>query len=380
MNNWKNGIKNKTFNDFYKFCDNITKSYLVDNKPFSEKYFLVDKNGQFENNAEEFEKYSLNNCVDILKETLKENKKRILFYRLNKEKIDEKKEPIIKNSNKSVFFPFTYKEEYLKEENRAVLDIANEILICLVLNKGLNEPGLIYNNIDDGPIKGKISYFPGTEKLEKQNIKKFFESGAFRKLLNNLKKEIKGSSKDKFIQEKINYFKNTLLDNMENSLKNGQEKMKNYIEHLEKIKKIDKLTRDHITDQEQSQGSLKGLLNLMHCADTIIKYDEKYLIERKKKINKADKEAFENQKRLTEAINTRTKEDIRNNVIDGEPKKVFHEKLDLLIKELNEQIANFNKYIEEIGKIKKQANSLKVENIKEALRSIEEKKFSEMNK
>ncbi len=375
----KNAIKNNMWKDFYLFADNITKSYLADNKPFSEKYFLVDKNGQFENNAEEFEEYCINNCGEILKETLKENKKRIIIHKLNKEKINEKENTFRVIPDKKLFFPITYNKKFMKEVNDATMDITNEIIIDCLLNEGLKETGLIYESIKDYPIKGNFSYLYKTE-MEKQNIIDFFEKGMFKNLLKNLLKEIEGNSKDEYIKSKIKYFKDTLLENVENSLKKDKETVQEYIEYLEKIKNIENLTRDNITEQRKTEISLFKTLGSIQCAETLIKISEKELNEIEKNRDNETKEMFEKAKNLREAINARTKDDMINNRIDEKTKKIYNEKLDLYIKILNNQIATHDKYIEKIGEIKGQANALTIDDIKEALRNIEEKSFDEMNK
>ena len=54
---------------------------------------------------------------------------------------------------------------------------------------------------------------------------------------------------------------------------------------------------------------------------------------------------FEKAKNLKNAIDKRTKNDMINNRVDGDAKKIYHEKLDLYIKILNDQIETYDKYI-----------------------------------
>ncbi len=378
LNAFKNKMKNNFYEDSYKFADNITKSYLADNKPFSEKYFIVDKNGQFENNTEKLDEYLINNCGEILKETLKENKKRIIVYKLNKEKFNEKENKFIE-PNKRLFFPITYNKKFMEKVNDATMDVANEIIIESLLNKGLKETGLTYVSIDDSPIKGRFIHRCETD-MEKQNIKDFFEKRMFKKMLQDLLKKIEGNSKDKYIEGKIKYFKDTILKNVENSLKTDKEKVENYIESLKKIKNIKNLTRDDITDQEKTEILLSRTVESIECAETLIKISEKELDSISKNRDNETKKMIEKQENLRNAINSRTKDDTLNNRIDEKTKKIYHEKLDLYIEILNNQIAEYDKYIEKIGEIKKQAEKLKIDDIKEALKNVEEKSFEEMNK
>lgn len=225
--------RNITFEEMLKMVDDSLRRY---NKPFSEKYFILDKNNNVVKDMQKImplvEDYFIKNCDKILKKILE--KPPIIEHivkpkgRNNDDVQKEFKKSYDIEENK---LPIKYSK--VKNETAAIL--AEESILKLLYDS-LVKKGLLYRYPE---VRESIYEYPkisDLSKIEKINLQTYFKED-FKNDLDKLEKKI--MEDDKYMTAKRERYAK-VLENQEQKIKNIKKIQEEGINHLEEIRnKVD---------------------------------------------------------------------------------------------------------------------------------------------
>ncbi len=353
-------IMYKIYNGDYNFTDistKIMKSLIFYNEPFSKQYFKLDKKGQFEKNPKTLSNYIGSYIGDILKRVLNENiKKKFIIYK--KEEDSRNLEEINRDTKKTpTILPFFYDINDI--ENIAAILVADEIIIRQ-LNKNLNDKGKVYIDISASNIINNFDFY-GTE-IEKQNVKKFFDSGEFKNCLEEIQQE-----KDSYFDQIIK-IAGQVIRSVESNLIEYERSTE------EKIKKLKQLIeKKEINLKEFNRIKNSNDISYLDDGMVITKISKEENIEQEN-LNNITNEIREKYIELTNKIKNTNPENL-----DEKTKKLYNDILDMNIKLETKNLETCKNCLKKITSIKNQSSELTANIVKNILQNIDIKKFDEVN-
>ncbi len=253
-------------------AEDVVKSYILEGKPFSKKYFRFNEKGELENNPKVFEKYCKENYTKILKEALEKTKRKIYIYEREDGEYDVVKDFVDNTSCRYLPLnvrPVNGKKNFDSKEEFAIAQgFVEEIIAELAYRKWRGEfysrfmrTSLVFNRFD---------FFPRSE-LDIKNFERICKK--------DLKVELKNLKlDDSYLNKKIDIYKN-ILKKYEKSLVLTEKLQKEKIQ-----KKRDLLNKKEISFKDIRKSNERPVdISPLREALVFVKlnYSEKIKLEEK---------------------------------------------------------------------------------------------------
>lgn len=365
--------RNIDYEEMIKKMDYSSRKYET---PFSEKYYIVDKNNNLIKDTQKImtlvEDYFIKNCERILKDVLMNEPKIENIVktegRNNKDNIKEAE----KYEPEQTKLPFKYKLNLKEDEfkNNVRVKLAEESIYEKILHP-LVRKGLLYKYPEGRNIIGNYPEMAALSETEKRNLGFYFKED-FKKDLEKLKKEF---SNDKYLNKlKEKYVK--VSENQKQKIVDEKKAQEKGIKALEEIKsklneKIKNDTDIPFVMDEIEKNSVNN--NIFDILENI-----KKLVFLTKKENEdcekiSDKNGDKNKFKINNCYvgpNNKDVKKIKNNI-----KKL----IDLEIKSLKDFIDLEENIINKIGKYQQESKDINNKDMLNILREIIVDDFYKVN-
>ncbi len=361
--------RNIDYEEMIKKMDYSSRKYKT---PFSEKYFIVDKNNNLIKDTQKImllvEDYFIKNCERILKEIL-ENEPRI--YKIVKPE-GKNNEDNIKEANsyepEQTKLPFKYK---LDSKNDVCVVLAEESIYEKVLHP-LVKKGLLYIYPEGRNVVENYPEMAALSETEKRNLGLYFKED-FKKDLEKLEKEF--DKNDGYLNKLKEKYKK-VSDNQKQKILEFKKIQEKGISDLEKIKnKLNEKIKNandvtFVMDEIEKNNVNNNVLDILDNTKKLLflskkendDYDKifKKLVEKNKfKINKCHS-----------GQNNASIKEIKNNV---------EKLLDLEIKSLKDFIRFEETILRKIDNYQKESKNVKNDDILKILKGVVVEDFYKVN-
>ncbi len=361
MDGIKKQIEERDY-DFVKIINDINMSYILEGRPFSERFFRFNREGKLEGNPKVFEKYFKENYKKVLKEIFQNVKKKFLVYKRKEGKYD-KEADFVKDKNFYIPIKFIFKTSSGEKLDSALQAISEEIIAEKIFNEKLKR--LFYN-----PFCGNFVFnrfiFPIQSNLEIETLRKICKK--------DLKKYIEGLNlSDSYVDKKIELYRK-ILNLTEKELISAKDLLEEKIKMQEKLLAKNKISFKDIKKISEKVVNLEAISQ----AEYFLKLDYKEMIKKRK-----DNEKYA---QINSKISSKAR-DIYVNIKKGS--KMLDEKTMTMFKKQLKADIEFDKFNLNLAKnclkkmemlINSQAKKITKKDVRECLKNVVVKDFDLINK